>query len=187
MILNQFLNKHPGSRAVIVGKGPSLDKLGELLHLEDDDIVYAVNEAIHKVESTFDSARRAIYAVQQDRDLQFRCTPKNAIHFISRHAKAYAGNTAVVYDTKKKDLVGVNGHSYTAAVAAKLALFMGCDRFLFVAFDSWEDPKLDGYAKCIGVPPQSLGFASHRAEIIQACNGMPVRVVGPTQTWSVQS
>lgn len=97
MILEDFKNIHIGRKAFIIGKGPSLDKIGELApEMLLSGPMFCCNEAIHKVEecvSYFVAMAELsevkylapMYVVQQDSELEFDCVPKMAttVHFMN--------------------------------------------------------------------------------------------------------
>lgn len=162
MTLSDFKGKHPGCRAFIIGKGPSLDRIEEIRSElnSDNAVIFCVNESIHKIE--FIHLDVPVYCGQQDSELEFDCVPtyETTVHFMQRFQHSPS--------SKRKEIVTVSpwnpnavlygypeiagNTTLTALVAVKLAKYMGIEHVTFCCFDSWSNGwKGSGeYAKCIG-------------------------------------
>lgn len=162
MQIEDFKNRHPGARACVIGKGPSLDTIDELRDYLERSVVFTCNEAVHKIELL--DLRAPVYAVQQDSALGRKCVPLQAVHFMNcyqlvranrkqklrRVAKSEWNPLAVLYDPCS---FGQSHTAFTAIMAAALARYMGCTELVFLCFDSWAPHGATHYARCVGGPP----------------------------------
>lgn len=160
MTISDYKDAFKGSNepAIIIGKGPSLDRLDEVADQVRSGIVFACNEAIHKAEWFTSRA----FCVQQDSELGGRCVPTGigSVHLMScyqcklidglpRKVKVESSeynSKAVLYDPYD---FGESISSLTAVMACKLAAYMGLIRAIFLCFDSATTGS-EEYAKCIG-------------------------------------
>ncbi len=156
MDIPAFKNKHAGCAAVIVGKGPHLDAL-ELVRAElntPSNVIFALNESIHKVESLDMAA--PTYVVQQDSELESDCVPKNpnTIHFMNswQHTPTDSGKKHVEVSAwnPKAVLYRLSEANLSAVAALNIAAEMGIKKVVFVCFDSWAKNKDGRYADVIG-------------------------------------
>lgn len=139
---NFFKNKHVNCRAVIIGKGPSLDALRQE-DFKPDDIVFCCNDSVHHIISL--CLNNQLYSVQLDEGLKNTCHTIHAIHFISEWAKDWVPDAVVLPTNHKKKLL-------TAIEAILLARHMGIERFALYAFDAMKCESIS-YANCIGYTP----------------------------------
>lgn len=161
--LEKFKNIHQDVEiAYIVGKGPSLDKLTGL-YFNPKLPIFAINEAIHKLERLGLHLTNPLYCVQQDWNLRKTCQPKYGKHFLSRSAYVAAANpNSHAYNPK---LLGATGNSLSADIAMRIAAKMGVKMCMFYGFDASIN-KNTSYAKEIGYLPDIAGdpkrFLGHR-------------------------
>ncbi len=160
MLLEDFKNKHAGSMAFIVGKGPSLDRADKLKYEFNQQgvVVLCLNQSIHKIEEL--GLTTPLYVVQQDSELGSDCVPSKAttVHFMSawQDTPERRGKTRMETSPHNPNAVlywhEIAHESDLSAIAAlKLCLHMGIDKVCFVAFDSWANGWQgdSSYASCI--------------------------------------
>lgn len=174
MKINDFASRHPGQRAFIIGKGPSLDTVEVIRDQLATGVIFCLNESIHQVEK-LDLPQ--VYVVQQDSELEFRCTPKTAIHFMNswqhqpgiRNRKSHVtvspwDPNAVLY---RPDFFKETEGTLSAIIALKIAAYMGIKKVTLCCFDAMKDcfqgPMT--YAKCIGIQREG-SHRSHNAVIL---------------------
>lgn len=178
-------------KAVIVGKGSSLDGLMPSVLAEDGEVfrvVFAINEAAHRVLEWHYQAPRWLqwYLVQQDSELGDSCFPTRGetVALINRRVTVSPRQRCPVaihpYDPGR---FGCDDSTLTAIIAVKIARLWGIKRLAFVAFDSWKDPKALGYYSKVPYAPGGYGrgdpqrFVQHKALILKACEGCEVEVI----------
>ncbi len=172
MVIQDFKDKQIGSRAFIIGKGPSLDTLEVIRNDLWGGVVFCLNESIHKFESL--GVCTPTYVVQQDSELEYDCIPDSptVIHFMNawqhipnkpRHLKEYVTQSpwspqAVVY---RPSIFGESPQSLSAIIALKIAQLMGIKHVTFCCFDALVNDYAGSpmYAECVG--KQRVG--SHRS------------------------
>lgn len=128
-------------RAVIIGKGPSLDKITNQ-DFARSDIVICCNDSIHRIVAL--CLKLPLYSVQLDESLRDTCRSNHANHFISPWAKDWVPEATVIpLETPKR-----GEKLLTVLEAIRTAKHMGCGAFHLMGFDAMFG-KL-GYANCIG-------------------------------------
>ncbi len=182
MEIQCFKDKHPGSRAFIVGKGPSLDTVEKIRDTLDTGVVFCLNESIHKIESL--NLAAPTYCVQQDSELERDCVPLRSIHFMNcyqhrpntddwrhlplrrkyRMQKSPWNPDAVLYDPR---FFNESSGTLSAIIALALARHMGISSATLCCFDAmingYQGPMT--YADCIGKQKQG-SHRSHNAVIV---------------------
>lgn len=162
--LESLKNLHAGNRAIIIGKGPSLDTIdhGPLWRealLGNGNVIFCLNESVRKFESLNLPVRP--YVVQQDCNaaLGDRCVPANGTHFMNCWQERWTGmkwqkkkvkksewnERAVLYDP---EAFGFNIAELSAVAALYLAKFMGIQAVTFCCFDAMAEGSCE-YAQCI--------------------------------------
>jgi hypothetical protein len=141
--LSDFAGIHREKRALLMGKGPSIDLLSQ--YCLSYGVVMACNEAIHTaVETNFDT-KPVIYCVQQDMLLRGRCVnPKCDAHFIQSYPRKEHKKAAKAVAIECPDAVrfdprhfGEARKTLTAVMGAHLLKHFGIIRVDLVGFDSW--------------------------------------------------
>lgn len=141
---DHYLDMFKGSIAYFIGKGPSLDRL-TASDIPKGTIVYAINDAIHKVERLH--LPNPTYCVQQD-PKQLLDSPVRAVHFVSPRAEPFSFHRGVVYDMKD---LKVKYTDRTVLVAVEIAKRMGAKEFHFLCFDACVTGTTE-YAMCAKAP-----------------------------------
>ncbi len=179
-----------GQPAIIIGKGPSLDRIELIRPQLEQSAVLCCNQSIHAVEA-LDLQFSTIFCVQQDCELEGQCIPKHPDtgHFMSdcqfpggdhslgkmRVDESFYNPKAILYSESHF----CAGHEPAAVAALRIAKHMGIKRVSFFAFDSWDQPHahteshLADYAACLG-PSQvqknrDMGYPRHHS------NGVAIR------------
>jgi SAM-dependent methyltransferase len=175
--IKQLKDLYKGKKCYIIGKGPSLDKLGTV-DIEKGCPVIALNEAVHKAE---ECDVKDLYVMQQDTGIN--CRPKYAtplLHFYLRHLYPEIRERYIFNDTD----FGLKKHGLTVIAAIAAAQYMGCTELSLIAFDACIT-KQTSYAKCIGHQPvrTSSGgqerFLTHRSRIEAQARDTPISWVLP--------
>jgi len=135
-----FKNKYLKS-AIIIGKGPSLDKLSK--EMVKNKFLFFINDAVKKAKEL---DLKNIHVVQQDGNLQDTCIPPSGIHFLSYYARGW-NPKATLY---KPEELGIGANAPTVIAAIKICLFMGFTEFDLFAFDALKTNKITEYANIIG-------------------------------------
>lgn len=164
--LSELKDRYAGERAMIIGKGPSLDTLSPSTLVSPDAVVFCLNEAIRKIEQLGFTHHTDIYVVQQDCDerLRDRCVPQGlAVHLMNCWQSRWSGfkwkrikltgksewnPKAILYDPAD---FGEADVELSAVMALHLAKFMGISKVTFCCFDSWgpvAERNLE-YAECV--------------------------------------
>lgn len=177
-------------RAIIIGKGPSLDQIALIRDQLNQSVILCCNQSIHAVEA-LDLKTAVVFAVQQDCELAWHCVPKRADsgHFMSDCQfpggdlslgkmpvnESFYNPKAILYSESRF----CAGHEPTAVAALRIAKHMGIKRVGFFAFDSWGQPHahteahLADYAACIGTlqiqKNRDMGYPRHHS------NGVAIR------------
>lgn len=176
--LADFKKYFTGPTCYFVGKGPSLDHLTAEDFKEVDAPIFAINEAIHKVESL--DIPNQIFCLQLDASLGNTCVPKRGIIFIAPHAnhKLIGVENKVVFIPED---YGHTMHSLSIECAiAIVRSFQTVTNYNLLCFDSCFANVADrstydklNYAECIGYKPTKGGdpkrFLGHRVKIVKAC------------------
>jgi hypothetical protein len=148
--VKSFAKKHASRPCYIVGKGPSLDKLKAEHFIDENAPIIAINESIHKVESL--AIRNTIYCVQQDSALKETCWSKRGTMLIPHITGAWYEKHPRVCMYSMTDLGGRESfHPQSVIAATRIAKLMGCDKIIYIGFDSYVNKNTD-YASCVGYP-----------------------------------
>lgn len=140
--LERFKNLHVGKIAIIVGKGPSLDKLNKEM-VSDNKVFFFINDSVKKANELEISG----YSVQQDGNLMDTCILKQGVHLLSFYARGW-NPKATLYNTEED--LKIKPNSPTVLAAIKLAKFMGVSEIQLFAFDALKTNKIVEYANIIG-------------------------------------
>lgn len=164
--IDAYKNKHVCQRGYLVGKGPSLDTIEQSAapFEMEGGVVFCLNEAIHKIEAlgmdlTFDTP---LYCVQQDSELEARCTPhhETTTHFMNDwqstpDTKGVKIRVSISQWNPRAVLYRYPEWELSAVVALDIMTLMGIQDVTLVCFDALENnysgPEM--YAKCITTPP----------------------------------
>ncbi len=156
--MSPIRDRYVGRTAMIVGKGPSLDKIDQIKDRLSECVVFCINESIHKVEALGLDPSVPLHVVQQDTKLHAACVPKfpTTMHFMNRliqrtrnmrgHPPGWAP-AAIMYHPRD---LKVNPTTLTAVIAIRIARTMGIQKFILVGFDSWKAGGSLEYAGCVG-------------------------------------
>lgn len=163
----------------IVGKGPSLDHLDDT-YFEESDVIFAVNEAIHKVEQAFPI--RPTYVLQQDTRLHWTCIPRHSRMIVSKSvSKILPENmNPLVYEPA---YFAADRTTITAVIGVKIAKEFKAKKIRLCCFDGATEAKYE-YAKCVGYLSTRFGdaydrFKDHRKQIERAAGEMPLEWINP--------
>jgi hypothetical protein len=168
--MERFRSLHAGEEAVIIGKGPSLNKLSthNILYTE---VVYCVNDAVEIVEKLH--LFNTIYIVQQD-GKQLLSHPSPYIHFCSSTALPFSYGKGIMYD---RAMFGVQQTSRTVMAAIEIAKFMGIRKIGFIAFDGCVSGDIN-YAEGVKKPDRCKnyeeGLKLQRKEIELRCKWIEI-------------
>lgn len=184
--LEEFKDLYLGKRAIIIGKGPSLDKAGAVRGKLDGSVVLCINESIHKIEAIGVAAN--LFVVQQDSHLQYLCIPTlpTTVHFMNCRQKMPKDSCpgwwklrpvemspwnprAVLYEAGQWSC---DSSTLTAIIGVQLARHMGCSALAFFGFDSWLPGGSAEYASGMGSKNEDGGplqrHAASQATILAA-------------------
>jgi hypothetical protein len=151
--LSDFKDSQKGEKILLVGKGPSLDKLTKSL-LDRYKISLFINDSIKKADALGASA----HSIQQDGNLGTQCVPKSGMHFLSWYSRGW-NPKATIY---KPEELGFAANSPTIIAAIKLCIYIGYTEFDLFAFDALKTNKITDYAKIIGYSSTSKRSNSER-------------------------
>jgi len=179
--LEDFKRLFLGEMCYLVGKGLSLDFLTSDHFRNTHAPVIAINEAIHKIETL--NLPNQLFVIQQDRSLENRCLPKQAILIVSAVSGEYYSDVSV--DKKinfRPEQFNATSRTLTVAVAINMAKSLGCYAFTLLCFDACVNNNLE-YANCVG-RPSSIGgdpqrFLTHKNVILGAVGQGSVNWVIP--------
>jgi hypothetical protein len=143
----------------IVGKGPSLDHLTSGHFTDVQTPIFAINQAIHKVESLM--MANPIFAIQQDVSLMDTCKPKFGGLLISAQAKNWYADFERLY-IYQPEALGLSKSALTVLCAIEIAKSFDVNHFELLCFDACVTGKM-AYAKCVGSEPgDGTRFLKHR-------------------------
>lgn len=173
---HELENKHAGSVAHIIGKGPSLDKLRPIT----DGIIITLNEAIHRVEDHGLGSGLPTYALTQDTGISVQV--KDAVLLLHRRlAGRYDGHKSPAYffsETYPFPMV----RTLSVCAAIRWAKYLGCRSAALHCFDA-AMTKDTRYATCIGHQPTMFGgrderrYLGHRADIEREAQEVGLEIV----------
>lgn len=161
--LEEYKNKHEGQPALIVGKGPSLDKLTKQM-IPEECIIFACNDASLKI--TAMDLPNPVYGCQidktqldvQNQDGVIPVTDPVCLEFYENNPK-----TIVMHHGHYPKVIPVCG-----TIAGTVAVYMGCSPIVLIAFDGAYGGDCE-YAKVIGYSAQRGGaigrFKGHKKRI----------------------
>lgn len=168
----------------IVGKGPSLDHLKSTHFTNPHGPVFAINEAVHKVEGL--GIKNQIILLQQDFGLGSTCTPsfESTIPMISIVAEGCTKGIKNRFIYNPHEYQNTR-HTLSVLVAISIAKQYGAVGFRLYCFDACVSGNT-GYASVIGYEPTKGGnpkrFLSHRKRIDLATEGYQVEWIIPTES-----
>lgn len=165
-----------GREVVLIGKGPSLDKITEADFDNPDATVICINESIHKVASL--AITNPIFAMQQDSALHNKCTPARGALIVSSQAANHYDEFEPKYIYAPFHLTA-SPNTLTVCCAIRMALQLKAARFVLACFDSCVTRDC-GYAEVIGYEPDRnrqsrFRFLSHRQLILADLKDTPHR------------
>jgi hypothetical protein len=169
-ILDVYGGIHINQAMHIIGKGPSLDRVGEKGEFSDGGPIICLNESIHKIEEM--ELSNPTYAVQLDADLKETCRPKKTTTklFLSPNCGTFYqdGVTKIVVDPRSMNLP-INCLSVQFAIA--LTKVLGCVPIILHCFDGCLTNNYE-YASCVGYDSSKGGpkirFKGHKQAIVEA-------------------
>lgn len=187
MMIEDFKSKHPGARAFIIGKGPSLDFVESIREDLETGLVFCLNESIRKIETL--NLTAPTFVVQQDSQLEADCVPKKSstVHFMNswqhlpqdRRGSWIAKKQIVTMSPYNHAAVlyhphffkGENECSLSAIIALKIANYMGCTGATLCCFDALLNHYQGAttYAKCVGKQKEG-SHRSHNAVIVRVAH-----------------
>lgn len=170
-------DKYPGSTALIVGKGPSLDELTKE-HIDSSWIVFCCNESISRVASL--GLENNIFAVQVDMNVYSGCRSDYPILCALKCIYNYNNEKDTVYYFTS-DMVGKQD-AIVGQAAIVLAKQMGATSLRLVGFDgafggSCEYAKVTGLSASIAGPKSR--FKTHQRYLLSAIGETPYEVLWP--------
>jgi hypothetical protein len=145
--LDQLRPFFDGKIVYIIGKGPSLDKLGTR-HFEPDHPIICINDSVHRIEGL--DLSNPIFVIQQDTWLKDRCRPKQATLIVSPQAAYLYEDIKNKYIFNQIEL-GITKQTITVCWGIQLAKYYGAINLIFLAFDAFTIGNTD-YANSIGYP-----------------------------------
>ena len=169
--VSHLKNWHANAIINIVGKGPSLDKLVELV-----GPTIAINEAIHTVERI---CKDDTYVVQQDAKLQETCRPSKGTLLLARRCVNWYGDFRNKYVYNPIDFE-LKESALSVLVALHIAKLMGAKECHLYAFDACmtNDTR---YADVIGYKSEKGGdpgrFLNHRPRIEQLARHLQLPII----------
>ncbi len=172
-----------GLTALIVGKGPSLDKL-TLDDLLAVDLVIACNESVFTICDIAENSDVLVYNVQCD-PLAGSCYDANSIPIILANCAHFYTAAKPMYLARNEDF-GSQWHP-VGCTAIHIAKLMGCANVVFVGFDGAFSGEL-GYADCIGKSPTAgrysdpARFRKHKRPMLEVLDGLPYTILTPGET-----
>ena len=174
--IEKVFGKYKGKVASIIGKGPSLDQLSVADFPDSVEVIIAINESIHKVESL--DLPNPTFAIQQDASLRGTCRPKRATLLIGNQVQGYYDNypKTMIYYPQQFNL---GPTSITANIAINVAKEMGVCGFRMLCFDACVNQNC-GYAECIGYSPDVIAV---RTRFLGHCDNMKKHLVGYPVEW----
>jgi hypothetical protein len=182
---------------IMLGKGPSLDRIVAADVLEYDMIIGVKHAAKIIAERLAGTEHPPVVGVQQDIGLGMSCPSLAVPLFFIRHDGSHdistvsmQGSTRVVrYDPC---MFRLNASSNTTSVAVHFARIAGCERITFAAYDSWfvqegscgDESQLLEYATGVPYPVTRNSscrgrFVPMAEEILRECQTLKVNVMHP--------
>lgn len=138
--IEMLRDRHPGSLAVFVGKGPSLDNLRPI-DLPLGQVIFGINEA----SDNLGVVDNIVYHIQQDTEVTVKNKYPKILHLRNQHK--YTGEQ-YVFDEEALN----SKTAFTTFHAMTIAKIMGCDRFEMLCYDACTTGSI-AYAECIGHQP----------------------------------
>lgn len=177
--LNSLSKTFRGKRCYIVGKGPSLDRLGQRDFPDKEAPILAINEAVLKVEAI--DVPNPTFLVQQDAKLRDSCRPERSKLLVADKAAKWYADEEELYVLHNPEL-GIGQFPLSVESAIMVAKHLGAESLTLLCFDSCTSGSLK-YAKCIGYSETWGGkperFKTHKATILQRAAATPIEWATP--------
>lgn len=187
MNISDLKDQYKNQICYIIGKGSSLDNLKKEHFIDIHAPIITLNETITKIED-MNIYSHPIFSLQQDGVAECMREPKYSFLLLSQVSKQYFPDyrRRIVF-SRVKDL-GIASSKYTAITAIEIARLMGCNKLIFISFDTCYNGDY-GYPKTLGelkkCDSHSWRFPAHCDGIKMQLKGLSASFFNPTDNKSI--
>ncbi|GEM_PF-1319689 len=146
--VQELKGKFEGQTAYIIGKGPSLKYLSKEDFSDEGGLIVPLNEAIIIAESLDLTSSFNVISQQKDGKPECMVKPESApllLHkkeskdWFSDHPKKYIFDLKKDYGLKNNGVSVLSGNCCSVIAAIEFVKFAGCNKIIFMCFDSYTD------------------------------------------------